>query len=92
MIAERLPQLAAMSLEEKWEVYRELDEELHQQAIAGDDPQLHDPETATAVKELLEARQAHYEAHPETARPWEEVRTTLKQRFDAWKTERRKTA
>jgi hypothetical protein len=92
MIAERLPQLAAMSLEEKWEVYRELDEELHQQADTDDDPQLHDPEAVAAVKELLEARQAHYRAHPETARPWEEARASLKQRFDAWKTDRRKTA
>ncbi|MFN0080175.1 MAG: hypothetical protein ACKVY0_27230 [Prosthecobacter sp.] len=92
MIAERLPALAAMSLEEKWEVYRELDEELHQQADTGDDPQLHDPATVAAVKELLESRLSHYHAHPETARPWEEVRASLKQRFDAWKTDRRKTA
>lgn len=92
MIAERLPALAAMSLEEKWEVYRELDEELHQQDDANGDPQLHDPETVAAVKELLEARMAHYRAHPETARPWEEVRAGLKQRFDAWKTDRRKSA
>ncbi len=92
MIAERLPQLAAMSLEEKWEVFRELDEELHQQAITGDDPQLHDPETAAAVKELLESRTAHYREHPETARPWEEVRARLKQRFDTWKADGKKSA
>ena len=92
MIAERLPQLAAMSLEEKWEVYRELDEELHQQDDTDSDPQLHDSGTVAAVKELLESRMAHYRAHPETARPWEEVRTSLKQRFDAWKADGRKSA
>lgn len=92
MIAERLPQLAAMSREEKWEVYRELDEELHQQNDAGSDPQLHDAETAAAINELLEARLAHYRAHPETARPWEEVRASLQQRFAAWKADRRKSA
>jgi hypothetical protein len=92
MIAERLPQLAAMSRQEKWEVYRELDEELHQQGDAGDDPQLHDAETVAAISELLEARLAHYRAHPESARPWEEVRASLKQRCEAWKADRQKSA
>ena len=75
-----------MSREEKWEVYRELDEELHQQGDADSDPQLHDAETVSAINELLEARLA------QTARPWEEVRARLQQRFDAWKEDRRKSA
>jgi hypothetical protein len=92
MIAERLPQLASMSLDEKWEVYLELDEELHPLASSSDDPQLNDPETVSAVKELLEARMAHYRENPESACPWEEVRSRLKDRFENWKADRRKSA
>jgi hypothetical protein len=83
MIAERLPELAAMTREEKWEVMVELEEELHHSQHSQDDP-----ETAAAIKELLEVRMAHFRAHPETARPWEEVRAGLKTRFEAWKADR----
>lgn len=89
MIAERLPELAAMTREEKWEVMVELEEELHHSEGSSEDPQWHDPETAAAIKELLESRMAHYQAHPETARPWEEVRASLKTRFEAWKADRK---
>jgi hypothetical protein len=85
MIAERLPELAAMSREEKWEVLHELDEELNDPQ----DAQLNDPATVDAIKELLESRMAHYREHPETARPWEEVRASLKTRFEAWKASRK---
>lgn len=89
MIAERLPELAAMTREEKWEVMVELEEELNHSGGLSEDSQLHDPETVAAIKELLEARMAHYQAHPETARPWEEVRESLKSRFEAWKSDRK---
>ncbi len=88
MIAERLPELAAMSRDEKLEVYHELDQELNGQ----DDPQLHDPEVVDAIKQLLERRWEHYLAHPETARPWNEVRESLQQRYADWKAERQKSA
>jgi len=88
MIAERLPELAAMSREEKWEVFHELDSELNGQR----DPQLEDPDTRAAVTELLSARWDHYQAHPETARPWAEVREGLQQRYEAFKADRRQRA
>lgn len=92
MIAERLPQLAAMTREEKWEVLHELEEELGYEHGLADDPQLTDPETKAAIAELLTARMAEYKAHPETARPWQEVRASIQQRFEAWKADRGHTA
>jgi hypothetical protein len=92
MIAERLPELAAMTREEKWEVLHELEEELGYEHGLADDPQVNDLETKVAVAELLKARMAEYEAHPETARPWHEVRASIQQRFEAWKADRRHTA
>jgi hypothetical protein len=88
MIAERLPELAAMSREEKWEVFNELDFELNGQA----DPQLEDTHTKAAILELLELRLAHYDEHPETARPWSEVRERLQERYVALKASRLKSA
>jgi hypothetical protein len=84
MIAERLPKLAAMSREEKWEVYIELGSELNGQ----DDPHFEDPETKAAILKLLEERWAHYEAHPETVIPISE----LKERMKTWKEKVRQSA
>ena len=92
MISERLPQLAAMTREEKWQLLHELEEELHGDSAEADDPQMHDPETKAAIAELLTARMAEYKAHPETARPGNEVRASIQQRFEAWKSDRRHTA
>ncbi len=87
MIAERLPELATMSREDKWAVYHELGEELHETEEADETP-----EFKAAVIELLEARMQHYREHPETARPWEEVRARLRERFETWKSDRLKSA
>lgn len=92
MIAERLPQLAAMTREEKWEVLHELKEELYREIAGDDDPHLNDPETRTAIDELLAARRTYYRLHPKTARPWHEVRAELQQRFRELKIARQRIA
>lgn len=74
-----------MSREEKWQVYHELEQELSTASDVTEDPQWHDQETAAAVKGLLDSRTDQYRANPESARPWQEVRGRLKDRFDAWK-------
>lgn len=81
MIAERLPELAAMSQEEKWLVYRELEEELH----ADVDSRTGDPEAAAAFSKMLEARMEHYHANPESALTLEQ----LGQRMSTWKSKSR---
>lgn len=74
MIAERLPQLATMSREDKWAVYWELDDELKNDAFDVSET----PEGKAAIMELLEARLAHYRTHPETAISVEELRERMK--------------
>lgn len=88
MIAERLPELAAMSREEKLQVLEELENEIYR-------PEEHEqesPEVSAAIKELLEARWREYQADPDTASPWEIVRQRLQNRLEAWKAEHQRTA
>ncbi|WP_395731457.1 hypothetical protein [Prosthecobacter sp.] len=79
MIAERLPELAAMSRDQKWLVFRELEEEL-----AADDS----TETLAgkaAVVEILEQRWQNYLADPGSATTWSKVQ----ERMHAYRAQRR---
>lgn len=73
MIAERLPELAAMPTAEKWVVLLELKEELCDDA----DDLSESPEGKTAVKELLDYRWKQYLADPSTATTWESVQERM---------------
>lgn len=77
MIAERLPELAAMSREEKLQVLEELENEIYRP----EEYEQESPEVSAAIKELLEARLAHYHAHPETALTLDQLR----HRMSTWK-------
>lgn len=82
MIAERLPELAAMSREEKLEVLDELQDELSGIDMTEVEPY------KSQIAALLEARLEHCQRHPETVAPWEEVRARLQQRYAEWKAAR----
>lgn len=79
MIAECLPDLAAMSRDQKWLVFRELEEEL-----AADDL-TETAEGKAAVIEILDQRWQHYQADPDSATPW----STVRERMHAYRTQRR---
>lgn len=79
MIAERLPQLAAMSRDQKWLVFRELEEEL-----AADDS-TETPAGKAAVIEILEQRWQNYVTDPGSATTWGKV----KERMHAYRAQRR---
>jgi hypothetical protein len=79
MIAERLPQLAAMSRDQKWLVFRELEEEL------ATDDSTETPEGKAAVIEILEQRWQTYLDDPGTATTWSKV----KERMHAYRAQRR---
>ncbi|MCA1964430.1 MAG: addiction module protein [Prosthecobacter sp.] len=82
MIAERLPELAAMSQEEKWLVYRELEEEF----ISMDNTELEPVKAEIAA--ILQARVDEYQANPESGLPWDAARARLHQRYAEWKAAR----
>jgi hypothetical protein len=82
MIAERLPQLATMTRDEKWLVFRELEVEL------AEDDTTETPEGKAAVLELLEQRWRNYQADPGTATTWEKVQ----ERMQANRTQRQSEA
>ena len=71
MIAERLPQLAAMSRDQKWLVFRELEEEL-----AADDS-TETPAGKAAVIEILEQRWQNYLSDPGSATTWSKVQERM---------------
>jgi len=71
MIAERLPQLAAMSRDQKWLVFRELEEEL-----AADDS-TETPAGKAAVIEILEQRWLNYVNDPSSATTWNKVQERM---------------
>jgi hypothetical protein len=71
MIAERLPQLAAMSRDQKWLVFRELEEEL-----AADDS-TETPAGKAAVIEILEQRWQNYLSDPGSATTWSKVQESM---------------
>lgn len=79
MIAECLPQLAAMSRDQKWLVFRELEEEL-----AADDS-TETPAGKSAVIEILEQRWQNYLSDPDSATTWDKVQ----ERMHACRTQRR---
>ncbi len=73
MIAERLPELAAMPVMEKWVVLNELKDELcgdHDDASESD-------EGKAAIQALLDYRWQQYLADPSTATTWEAVRDRM---------------
>ena len=70
MIIERLPEVQSLSDEEKWMLVDELQASL----LAADERQSADQ----AITANLEKQLAHYEAHPETAKTWEQVRDRLR--------------
>lgn len=73
MIAERLPELAAMPVSEKWLVLNELKEELCE-----DHDDLSDSaEGNAALKELLDYRWRQFQADPGSATTWEAVREKM---------------
>lgn len=73
MIAERLPELAAMPVAEKWIVLHELKEELCDDASELSES----AEGAAAIKELLDYRWKQYQADPSTSTSWESVREKM---------------
>lgn len=79
MIAELLPDLAAMSRKEKWLVFRELEEELTENDAT------ETPEGKAAVMEILEQRWQDYLAAPSTATTWSKVQ----ERMHAYRAQRR---
>lgn len=81
MIAERLPQLAAMPRKDKWLVMHELEDEFF-------DDRYHSAETAEAkqaVLEELDRKLQRYSEHPESSPLWESVRTRLRQQLAEWR-------
>jgi hypothetical protein len=84
MIAEQLPQLAAMSRMDKWAVYWELEDELKDDDFDVSET----PEGKAAIMELIEARLQHYSEHPETAISQDE----LQERMKTWKTKIRQSS
>ena len=75
MIAERLPQFAAMSRDQKWLVFRELEA----------DDSTETPEGKTAIMEILEQRWQTYLDDPSTATTWSKVQ----ERMHAYRAQRR---
>ncbi len=69
MIIERLPEVQKLSTEEKWLLVDELWADLVDEAVPAADPE---------ILAELEARMAHYRAHPETATTWEAIRDRLR--------------
>jgi hypothetical protein len=72
MIAERIPQLQELSIDEKRLLAAELWEEANQSDFEGDEPPT--PELREAIRERI----AYNMAHPEEFRSWEEVKARLK--------------
>ena len=79
MIAELLPELAAMPRDQKWLVFRELEEELTE------NDSTETPEGRAAVLELLEQRCQNYLSDPSTATTWGKVQ----ERMHAYRAQRR---
>ncbi len=79
MIAELLPELAAMSRKEKWLVFRELEEELTE------DDTTETLEGKAAVMQILEQRWLAYLDAPNTATTWGKVQ----ERMHAYRAKRR---
>lgn len=69
MIAERIPQIRSLSLDEKWQLLVELEDELWELD--------HDDSRSHAILAALETRRSHYQAHPETAMSLEEARQRM---------------
>ena len=69
MIIERLPEVQSLSDEEKWILVDELQASLLAAAERAS--------TDQAITANLEKQLAHYEAHPETAKTWEQARDRL---------------
>ena len=66
MIAERIPEIAELTREEK----RELVAELWEEVLADDDSP-----TDEAIERLIKARMANYEQNPDAAMTWNEFRS-----------------
>jgi hypothetical protein len=67
MVKDRIPALATLTVDEKWQLMAELEDEV----MAGD-PTEQEPFKSEIVH-LLETRYQHYLSHPETASSWEDV-------------------
>ncbi len=67
MVKERYPELIALSLEEKWLLMAELEEE-----IMASDPSAQEP-LKSAIAAKLEERYREYQNDPESASTWSEV-------------------
>jgi putative addiction module component (TIGR02574 family) len=68
MIIERIPEIGALSEDEKFTLVHELVSELSDQSNDAPDP---------AIAALLEKRLREYEANPEAVLTWEEVKARL---------------
>lgn len=73
MIAERLPELAAMPIMEKWVVLNELKQEL----CEDNDSTSETTEGKAAIRDLLDYRWKQFLADPSTATTWEAVREKM---------------
>ncbi len=71
MILERFPELLKLSEDEKQQLCSELRGTFF----------IDEPVTDPDLIAILEARHQHYLAHPETARPWSEVRAELRAKY-----------
>ncbi len=79
MILDRLPEVQALSREEKAVLTQELLDDLNAPTISG--------EQESAILEVLNARFEAYRSDPSTALPWVEVRERLIARTGAsWRT------
>jgi hypothetical protein len=67
MVKERYPELIALSLEEKWILMAELEDE-----VMASDPSAQDP-LKSAIAAKLEEHYRDYQNHPESATTWSEV-------------------
>ncbi len=67
MVKERYPELTALSLEEKWLLLAELEEEVMAADASTDEP------LRSAIAAKLEERYREYQNAPESASSWSEV-------------------
>ena len=75
MVKERYPELATLSLDDKWLLMAELEDEVMASDASNEEP------LKSEIAAKLEERYQDYQRDPDSARTWSEVRQKMRPRL-----------
>jgi len=75
MVKERYPELATLSLDDKWLLVAELEDEIMASDASNEEP------LKSEIAAKLEERYQDYQRDPDSARTWSEVRQKMRPRL-----------